>query len=238
VVFILLALSSASEAQSPAVRVGALTLGLAPTAPAVEAFRQALREHGYVEGQNLNVEFRFAERRVDRLHALAAELVRVKVDVIVVDGTLAALAAKQATRTIPIVVAGASDPVKAGLVASLARPGGNITGLTLIHPELSAKRLQLLVEAVPRLGRVAVIWNPSNPVAAGVPAGDRSGGSNDGCPAAGSQGAQPGRTGWRVQRDCRRSARRAHRPRRRHVVEHQGPRRGSGAQERAASPLS
>jgi putative ABC transport system substrate-binding protein len=166
VVFILLALAPASEAQSPAVRVGALTLGLAPTAPAVEAFRQALREHGYVEGQNLTVEFRFAERRVDRLHALAAELVRLKVDVIVVEGTPAALAAKQATRTIPIVVAAAGDPVKSGLVASLARPGGNITGLTLIHPELSAKRLQLLVEAVPRLGRVAVIWNPSNPVVA------------------------------------------------------------------------
>ena len=144
-------------------RIGVLTLGLTPSAPPVEAFRQGLREHGHVEGQNIALEFRFAEGRIDRLPALAAELVRLKVDVIVTESNAAALAAKHATQEIPIVMAVAGDPVRAGVVASLARPGGNVTGLTLIHPELSRKRVDLLKEAIPRIALVAVMWNPSNP---------------------------------------------------------------------------
>jgi putative ABC transport system substrate-binding protein len=166
--FLLLAgpLATAAQAPPPVFRIGVLTLGLAPSAPLVEAFRQGLREHGYAEGQNYTLEFRFAERSIERLPALAAELVRLNVDIIVTDGTAAAVAARGATTTIPIVAAVANDPVKAGLVASLARPGGNVTGLSLISPELSAKRLQVLKETVPRIALVAVIWNPSNPVAA------------------------------------------------------------------------
>jgi putative ABC transport system substrate-binding protein len=130
--------------------------------PPVEAMLQVLRESGYVEGQNMVLEYRFAEGKMDRLAALASELVRLQVDVIVAEGNAAALAAKQATQSIPIVMV-ASDPVRAGVVASLARPGGNVTGLTLIAPELSAKRLDLLREALPRMTLVAVIWNSSNP---------------------------------------------------------------------------
>jgi ABC-type uncharacterized transport system substrate-binding protein len=137
--------------------------GSASSTPLAEAFRQGLREHGYVDGQNIVLEFRFAAGRTDRLPALAAELVRLNVDAIVTESNAAALAAKNATQTIPIVMAIAGDPVKAGVVDDLARPGRNITGLTLIHPELSGKRLQLLKEAVPRIGLVAVIWNPTSP---------------------------------------------------------------------------
>jgi putative ABC transport system substrate-binding protein len=139
---------------------------VASSTPLAEAFRQGLREHGYVEGQNIAFEYRYAAGRADRLPALAAELVRLKVDVIVTESNVAALAAKHATQTIPIVMAIAGDPVKAGVVNSLARPGGNVTGLTLIHPELSGKRLQLLKEAVPKIALVAVIWNPTDPAAA------------------------------------------------------------------------
>ncbi len=128
----------------------------------LEAFRQGLRELGYVEGQNIAIEFRSAEGKWERLPDLAAELVRLKVDVIVAN-TPAALAAKQATRTIPIVMAVSGDPVGDGLVASLARPGGNVTGLSLMVPELGGKRLQLLKEVVPRASRVAVLWNPAVP---------------------------------------------------------------------------
>ncbi len=129
----------------------------------VEAFRRGLRDLGYVEGQNVAIEFRWAEGRLERLPDLAAELVRLKVDVIVAQGTPGPLAAKQATRTIPIVMAAAGDPVGAGLVASLARPGGNVTGLSLQVPELGGKRLQLLQEVVPGVSRVAVLWNAANP---------------------------------------------------------------------------
>ncbi len=160
-----LAAPRAAEAQSPekVVRIGILTLGFARSTPPIEAFRQGLGEHGYVEGRNMALEFRFAEGRSDRLPALAAELVRLKVDVIVTESNLAALAAKHATQTIPIVMGVASDPVKAGVVASLARPGGNVTGLTVITPEVSGKRVELLKGAIPKISLVAVLWNPNNP---------------------------------------------------------------------------
>jgi len=164
----LLAVPLAAEAQPRPkfVRVGVLTLSTATWTPDGEAFRQGLREHGYVDGQNITFEHRDAAGRADRLPALADELVRLKVDVIVTQSNLAALAAKQATQTIPIVMAIAGDPVKAAVVGSLASPGGNVTGLTLMQTELSRKRLQLLREAAPSTSLVAVLWNPSDPSAA------------------------------------------------------------------------
>ena len=129
----------------------------------VEAFRQGLRELGYVEGKNIVIEWRCAEGKFDRLPDLAAELVRLKVDVIVTGGPAATRAAKEATTTIPIVMANDSDPVGNGFVASLARPGGNITGLSTLAPELSGKQLELLKEIVPKLSRVAVLGNSTEP---------------------------------------------------------------------------
>ena len=129
----------------------------------VEAFRQKLRELGHVEGKNIAIEYRWAEGQDDRLPNLASELVRLKPDVIVTTGTPGAVAAMQATKTIPIVMASSADPVGSGLVASLARPGGNVTGFTILGPELEGKRLELLKQAVPGLSRLAVLWNPSNP---------------------------------------------------------------------------
>ena len=123
----------------------------------IEAFRQGLRELGYVEGKNIVIEYRYAEENLDRLPALAAELVRLKVDVIVTGGGPNTRAAKEATRTIPIVMAQDSDPVANGFVASLARPGGNITGLSNLAPELRGKQLELLKEIIPKLSRVAVL---------------------------------------------------------------------------------
>ena len=133
-----------------------------------EAIRLALRELGYIEGQNIAIEYRYAEGKRDRLPELAAELVRLKVDLIVVaGGTRRIQAAKNATKTIPIVMTGASgDPVDAGLVESLARPGGNVTGVTNLAAELGGKRLELLKEAVPKLARVAVLYDPANPSSA------------------------------------------------------------------------
>ena len=128
----------------------------------IEAFRQGLRELGYVEGKNIVIEWRYAEGKPDRLPALAAELVRLKVDVIVTGGPKATRAAKEATATIPIVMAQDRDPVGNGFVASLARPGGNITGLSNLAPELSGKRLELLKEIVPKLSRVAVLGTSTN----------------------------------------------------------------------------
>ena len=125
-----------------------------------EAFLQGLRDLGYVEGRNVVIEYRDPEGKFDRLPALAADLVALKVDVIVVTSTPAALAAKQATRTIPIVFTWAADPVGSGLVTSLARPGGNVTGLSLLAPELVGKRLELLKQAVPGGSRVAALWLP------------------------------------------------------------------------------
>src|SRR5204863_2979555 len=129
--------------------------------PNLEAFRQGLRDLGYVEGQDLVIEQRYAEGSEERLHDLAAELVRLKVDVIVAAGSPAIRAAQHATRTIPIVMAAPPDAVAAGFVASLAHPGGNITGLATLARELSGKRLDLLKDTVPGMARVAVLANPA-----------------------------------------------------------------------------
>ena len=142
-------------------RIGYLSPNLATNPHMNEAFLQGLRDVGYVEGRNLVIEYRDAEGKPERLPALAAELVSLKVDVIVVGSTIAALAAKQATRTLPIVVAAAGDPVTSGLIASLARPGGNVTGLSLLAPELIGKRLELLNQIVPRGSLIAVLWQPN-----------------------------------------------------------------------------
>jgi putative ABC transport system substrate-binding protein len=131
----------------------------------LEAFRQGLRELGYVEGQNIAIESRWAEGKDDRLPALAADLVRSKVDVIVAETGAATRAVQLTTRTIPIVMTLVNDPVGSGLVASLARPGGNVTGLTVMSPDLAGKQLQLLKEVVPKVSRVAVLRNPDNPAA-------------------------------------------------------------------------
>ncbi len=129
------------------------------------AFRQGLGALGYVEGQTILLEERWTGGKLDRLAPLAAELVRLNVDVLVTTTTPAARAAQQATRTIPIVMTMVSDPVESGLVANVARPGANITGLSSMHPELSRKRLELLKEVIPKVSRVAVLANPSNPIA-------------------------------------------------------------------------
>ncbi|MBI4487519.1 MAG: ABC transporter substrate-binding protein [Deltaproteobacteria bacterium] len=142
-------------------RIGFLSLSSASgNLPRIEAFRQGLRELGYVEGQSFVIDYPYAEGKSDRLPNLAADLVSLKVDVIVAPGTGPVSAAKQATRTIPIVMVNAADPVGDGFVSSLARPGGNITGLTNIAPDLSGKRLELLKEAVPKASRMAILWNP------------------------------------------------------------------------------
>jgi putative tryptophan/tyrosine transport system substrate-binding protein len=162
----LFALCFPATAQQPkkVPRIGVMWLYSPDIAsPFAEAFRQGLRGLGYVEGQNIALEERWAEGRFDRLPSLAAELVRLNVDIIVTASTPAAQAGQQATRSIPIVMTLVSDPVESGLVGSLARPGGNVTGLSLMHPELSGKRLELLKEVIPKVSRVAVLSNPSNP---------------------------------------------------------------------------
>jgi ABC-type uncharacterized transport system substrate-binding protein len=163
---LLFALSSSAAAQQPAKvpRIAYLG-GASPSAiaPRTEAFRQRLRELGYVEGKNIVIEFRYAEENLDRLPALAADLVRLKVDVIVTAGGTSTRVAKEATATIPIVMAQDNDPVGNGFVASLARPGGNITGLATLAPEIAGKRLELLKEIVPKLSRVAVLGTSTNP---------------------------------------------------------------------------
>jgi putative ABC transport system substrate-binding protein len=158
----------AAEAQQAAkiARIGYLGTNLAVSPHQHEAFRQGLRDLGYVEGRNVVIEYRSAEGKYERLPALAAELVALKVDVIVAaGGTPPALAATQATRTLPIVFIGAGDPVTSGLVTSLARPGGNVTGSSILAPELVGKRLELLKQAVPRVSRVAVLWQPGGGLA-------------------------------------------------------------------------
>ena len=158
----LLALPVSARAQQPAriPRIGILITASASSFSArVEAFRQRLRELGYVEGKNIFIEYRYAEGKLERLPDLAAELVRLQVDVIVTTGG-AVLAAKKASPTMPIVFAGAPDPVATGLVSSLARPGGNITGLSNIAQDLDGKRLELLKEAFPKVSRVAFLWFP------------------------------------------------------------------------------
>ena len=160
----LFALGSVAQAQQPkkASRIGYLTLGSAPAEPEME-FKQRLRDLGWVEGQNLTIEYRWAANDMDRLPVLAKELVDSQVDVIVAAATPAIQAAKNATTAIPIVMAAAADPVGIGFVASLARPGGNITGLSLQSPELAGKRLELLKEIVPKLSRVAFMAHAGDP---------------------------------------------------------------------------
>jgi putative ABC transport system substrate-binding protein len=156
----------AAEAQqaTKVYRVGRLSPGSPLLVPHLwEVFRQGLRELGYVEGQNLIIEYRYAEGHEERLRDLAAELVQLPVNVIVAEGAAAIRAAQHATRTIPIVMAATSDPVGQGFVASLAHPGGNITGLSFLDAELPGKRLELLKETVPQSTRIAVLANPANP---------------------------------------------------------------------------
>jgi putative ABC transport system substrate-binding protein len=146
-----------TQRPAPVPRIGVLLFS-GPDAPAVEAFRHGLREHGWSEGHNLAVEWRYADGHAERLPALAADLVRLPVDVLVTHG-LTIRPAQHATQTIPIVMAIVTDPVGSGLVASLARPGGNLTGLSIGAAELGGKRLELLLQAVPQASRVAVLWN-------------------------------------------------------------------------------
>jgi putative ABC transport system substrate-binding protein len=163
---VLLITSPFAQAQQPAriPRIGILINTPASVQSAqVEAFRQRLRELGYVEGNNILIEYRYADGKLERLPDLATELVRLKVDVIVASAPRAVFAAKKASATIPIVFAVATDPVGLGLVSSLARPGGNITGLSLMAPDLDGKRLELLKEAFPKVARVAFLWFPGAP---------------------------------------------------------------------------
>jgi putative ABC transport system substrate-binding protein len=158
-------LLSCCEKPAKAPRIGFLAVGSREgRAFLIEGFLQGLRAHGYIEGQNIIIEYRFSADRNDRLPELAAELVALKVNLIVTSGSPASFAAKEATDTIPIVMPSLNaDPVATGLIASLARPGGNITGITEMAPQLAGKRLQLLQDTVPTLSRVAVFWNPLNP---------------------------------------------------------------------------
>jgi putative ABC transport system substrate-binding protein len=161
----LFALCSLVSAQQPAriPRIGILApLSASFFSARLEAFRQRLRELGYVEGKNIVIEIRYADGKLERMSDLAAELVQLKVDVIVTAGP-GILAAKKASTTIPIVFGAASDPVGAGIVSSLARPGGNITGLSNIAQDLDGKRLELLKEAFPKVARVALLWDPGTP---------------------------------------------------------------------------
>jgi len=165
-VVVLLAVAVIAEAQQSTKipRIGFLAAATPATAAhLVEAFKQGLRQHGYVEGQNVVLELRFGEGKAEQFPVLAAELVRLKVDVIVALTNPVIDAVRQATQTIPIVMPAASDPVGAGFVASLARPGGNITGLTGYSPELNGKRLELLKEAFSKLSRVALLLSPNFP---------------------------------------------------------------------------
>jgi putative ABC transport system substrate-binding protein len=166
IAMVLLAVAVIAEAQQPqkVPRIGFLaTVSPSTISDRVEAFRQGLRELGYVEGKNIVVEWRYAEGKLDRLPALAAELVRLKTDIIVTAGPQATRRAKEATVTIPIVMGFDNDPVGSGFVASLPRPGGNITGLSTLAPEISGKQLELLKEIVPKLSRVAVLGDSNEP---------------------------------------------------------------------------
>ena len=166
---IMLAVAAVADAQEPK-KVPKIGFLVGPSrsffASRMESFQQGLHSLGYIEGKNIVIEYRYAEGKADRLPTLAAELVGLNVDVIVTSATPSVLAAKKATSTIPVVFVSVTDPVSSGLVTSLARPGGNITGLTILAPELSGKRLELLKEAVPNVTRVAFLWNPANPAQA------------------------------------------------------------------------
>src|SRR5262249_19465374 len=159
-----LAAPLAAEAQpSRMSRIGVLMNLYSPDADPPQALRQGLRDLGYVEGQNLVIDWRFQLGRDNRLHSLATELLRLKPDVIVADATAAVRAAMQATSTVPIVMASSAEAVATGLVPNLGRPGGNVTGVTILLAETSTKRLQLLKEAAPNVSRVAVLWDPALP---------------------------------------------------------------------------
>jgi ABC-type uncharacterized transport system substrate-binding protein len=165
VLFLLFAPSFPTDAEQPKKlpRIGFLAPGSPSSdAPRIDPFRRGLQELGYTEGQNIVIELRFAEGKSERLPALVAELIQLKVDVIVLSGTPAAQVAKRATTTIPIVMGTSADPVGTELVASLARPGGNVTGLSTLGSDLSGKRLELLKEVVPGVSRIAVLSNPTN----------------------------------------------------------------------------
>jgi putative ABC transport system substrate-binding protein len=163
---LLFALNGSAHAQQPTKipRIGYLGgASLSAIPERIEAFRHGLRELGYVEGKNIVIEWRWAEGKLDRLPGLAAELVRLKVDIIVSAGPAVTPPLKEATKTIPIIMAQDNDPVANGFVASLARPGGKVTGLSLRHPELGGKRSALLKEISPEISRVAVLWSSSTP---------------------------------------------------------------------------
>jgi putative ABC transport system substrate-binding protein len=166
IAFVLVVTGAVAQAQQPkkVPRIGFLSPSSPGPDPRVEAFRQGLRELGYVEGQNVTIEYRWADGRFEQLPDLAGELVRLKVDVIVAVVTQASLAAKKATETIPIVMVAVGNPVDSGLIASLARPGANITGTSTMSDEVVGKQLELLKETVPKISRVAAMWNPANPV--------------------------------------------------------------------------
>jgi putative tryptophan/tyrosine transport system substrate-binding protein len=167
----LFALCSSAHAQQAGklFRIGFLDPSTASgSAVLVDAFRQELSKLGWIEGKNIGIEYRFAEQKLHRLPELAADLVRLKVDLIVVTATPAAVAAKKATTTFPIVMANVGDPIGAGLVASLARPEGNVTGLTSLSPELNTKRLEILKDVIPKLARVGLLWPPSGSGALGA----------------------------------------------------------------------
>jgi putative ABC transport system substrate-binding protein len=162
-VIVLCSIHAQSDAAGP--RIGLLSPGTPESAaPVLAGLRQGLREHGYVEGTNITIESRFARDQFDRLPALARELIELPVDVLVTNVTQASIAAKDNTKTIPIVMVGVSDPVASGLIASLSRPGGNVTGTSGMFSEGAGKRLELLRESVPGIRRVAVLWNPANRV--------------------------------------------------------------------------
>jgi putative ABC transport system substrate-binding protein len=160
----LFALCPSAEAQQPAKvpRIGYLGAGPGTLSAPGRLFWREFSKLGYVEGKNITIEYRYADNKLDRLPALAEELVRLKVELLVTPGVNAALAAKNATKTIPIVIFNVSDPVADGLVDNLARPGGNITGFANIFRMLGGKRLELLKETIPKLARVAVLWDPKN----------------------------------------------------------------------------
>ena len=166
-VLLALCVPAPAQQQAKVAKIGWLSSGSASSPRSLaQGVQQELRALGYVEGKNIVIEFRSTEGKLDRLPALADELVRLKVDVILTPNLVGALGAKNATRTIPVVFVSGGDPVAAGLVDSLARPGGNITGVTNISEVLAGKRLELLKETIPKLSRVAVLWNPQDPSSA------------------------------------------------------------------------
>jgi hypothetical protein len=193
-------------------RVGFLWDSPAVFPDAIEAFRQGLRDLGYVEGRTIAIEYRWAEGKPERMRELAEELVRLKVDVIMAPSSIYTGAAKQATSTIPIIFMSHADPIGSGHVASLARPGGNITGLSIMMTETNVKGLELLKEAVPGLSRVAVIWDPATPSHGPGLKGRRSRGPITGAPGSNSGRAQRNGVRQRLFRHYPRTRRRGSGP--------------------------